>query len=119
MIRGRTRRRTVARLEADQFPRSVARAGILAGFDNVPRHGVPRRDGPKATHMEDNGSIVGELVNLRQFKKRVAREESARQAETNRARFGRTKSERQRDEMRARRAADALDQHRLSDGGST
>ncbi len=69
--------------------------------------------------MEDNGSIVGELVNLRQFKKRVAREESARHAETNRARFGRTKSERQQDEMRARRASDALDQHHLSDGGAT
>jgi hypothetical protein len=81
---------------------------------------TPRRAGQKGrSTLEGNGNIVGELVNLRQFKKRVAREDAARQAETNRARFGRTKGERQRDEMSARRASDALDQHRLNDGGPT
>ena len=41
------------------------------------------------------------------------RSEAARQAETNRARFGRTRSERARDEQRAKRASESLDQHRL------
>jgi len=36
---------------------------------------------------------MGEVVNLKRFKKRNAREQSAREAEANRARFGRTKSE--------------------------
>ena len=56
---------------------------------------------------------MGEIVNLKQFKKRTAREEAAKQAETNRARFGRSKSERQRDEQREKRAAELLNQHRL------
>jgi len=56
---------------------------------------------------------MGEIVNLKQFKKRTAREEAAKQAETNRARFGRSKSERERDEQREKRAAELLNQHRL------
>ena len=56
---------------------------------------------------------MGEIVNLKQFKKRSARDEAAKQAETNRARFGRTRSERARDEQRERHASDLLDQHRL------
>jgi len=59
---------------------------------------------------------MGELVNLKRFKKRVEREQAAEQAEANRARFGRTKSERTRDEKRKTRADELLDQHRL-DGG--
>ena len=43
--------------------------------------------------------IMGEVVNLKRFKKRNAREQSAREAETNRARYGRTKSERAVDEQ--------------------
>jgi hypothetical protein len=46
----------------------------------------------------------------------VVRAQSAKQAEINRARFGRTKSERVSDELRAERASDLLDQHRI-DGG--
>jgi hypothetical protein len=57
--------------------------------------------------------VMGETINLKQFKKRVERDRSAKQAETNRARFGRTKSERARDEQRANRAKDVLDQHRI------
>jgi hypothetical protein len=57
--------------------------------------------------------IMGDLVNLKQFKKRIARDRSAQQAEANRARFGRTKSERARDQQHASRAKDVLDQHRI------
>jgi len=54
---------------------------------------------------------MGDLVNLRQFKKRAARDQSEQEAAANRARFGRTKSERILDERRASRASDLLDQH--------
>jgi hypothetical protein len=56
---------------------------------------------------------MGDVVNLKRFRKRSEREQSAKQAETNRARFGRTKSERVLDEQRAERASDLLDQHRI------
>ena len=56
---------------------------------------------------------MGDVVNLKRFKKRAEREASAKQADTNRARFGRTKSERVRDERRQQRASDLLDQHRI------
>jgi hypothetical protein len=56
---------------------------------------------------------MGDVVNLKRFKKRTAREASAKQAETNRARFGRTKSERVLDQARATRANDLLDAHRI------
>ena len=56
---------------------------------------------------------MGDLVNLKRFKKRQERGQSERQAETNRARFGRTKSERVLDEARATRANDLLDAHRV------
>jgi len=62
--------------------------------------------------------VMGEVVNLKRFKKRNAREQSAREAEANRARFGRTKSERAADEQRAQRANELLDQHRIDDGGA-
>jgi hypothetical protein len=56
---------------------------------------------------------MGDLVNLKRFKKRTEREASAKQAEANRTRFGRTKSERVLDELRTNRANDLLDQHRI------
>ena len=56
---------------------------------------------------------MGNLVNLRQFKKRSARDQSEKEAAANRARFGRTKSERISDERSATRADDLLDQHRI------
>jgi hypothetical protein len=59
---------------------------------------------------------MGELVNLKRFKKRSEKEQSAKQADANRARFGRTKSERARDEISSDHARDLLDQHRI-DGG--
>jgi hypothetical protein len=58
--------------------------------------------------------VMGETINLRQFKKRAERDRSAKAGETNRARFGRSKSERARDEQREQRAAELLNQHRLN-----
>ena len=56
---------------------------------------------------------MGDVVNLKRFKKRTDREAAAKQAEANRSRFGRTKSERVLNELRTDRANDLLDQHRI------
>ena len=56
---------------------------------------------------------MGDLVNLNRFKKRTEREQSAKQAQANRTRFGRTKSERILEERRTNRTSDLLDQHRI------
>jgi Domain of unknown function (DUF4169) len=57
------------------------------------------------------GAIMGDLVNLKRFKKRATRDQSAKQAEVNRTKFGRSKAERALDEQRASRTSDLLDQH--------
>lgn len=62
---------------------------------------------------------MGEVVNLKRFKKRSERAQSAKDAEANRARFGRTKVERAADERRAERANALLDQHRIDDGAKS
>lgn len=59
---------------------------------------------------------MGDVINLKRFKKRSEREQAAKQADANRARFGRTKSERALDEQRTSRANDLLDRHRIEDG---
>jgi hypothetical protein len=59
------------------------------------------------------GMAMGDLVNLKRFKKRREREQSERQAETNRALNGRTKWQRAADDKRATRERDLLDQHRI------
>ena len=56
---------------------------------------------------------MGDVINLKRFKKRTEREQSAKQAEANRARFGRTKSERVLEQRRTKRTNDLLDQHRI------
>ena len=56
---------------------------------------------------------MGDIVNLKRFRKRVEREESEKKADANRARFGRTKSERNTDAAHAKRARELLDQHRI------
>jgi hypothetical protein len=58
---------------------------------------------------------MGDVVNLKRSRKRTERERSAKQADADRARFGRTKSERMMDERRGNRANDLLDQHRIDD----
>ncbi len=70
------------------------------------------------TGMSHNGATVGDLLNLRQIKKRAGRDEAAKQAETNRALFGRTKAEKNRDKSQARRSDKLLDGHRIDDGTS-
>jgi hypothetical protein len=59
------------------------------------------------------GAGMGDVVNLKRFKKRAERHQSEKQAEANRTRFGRTKSERAVDEQRTDRANALLDQHRI------
>ena len=56
---------------------------------------------------------MGDIVNLKRFRKRSEREQAAREADSNRARFGRTKSERAADAMRAKHASNLLDQHKM------
>jgi hypothetical protein len=60
-------------------------------------------------------TAMGDVVNLKRFRKRTEREQSAKLADANRTRFGRTKSERVLDERRTNRANDLLDQHRIDD----
>ena len=62
---------------------------------------------------------MGDVVNLKRFKKRSEREQSAKDADANRARFGRTKAERARDEHHKDRARDLLDQHKIDDGDAS
>jgi hypothetical protein len=59
---------------------------------------------------------MGDVINLKRFKKRSEREQAAKRADANRARFGRTKSERTLDELRTSRAENLLDQHRIEGG---
>jgi hypothetical protein len=62
---------------------------------------------------------MGDVVNLKRFKKRNEREQSAMQADANRARHGRTKAERTRDQQQKDRAGEFLDQHRIDDGDAS
>ncbi len=62
---------------------------------------------------------MGDVVNLKRFKKRSEREQSAMQADANRARYGRTKAERARDQQQKDRAGELLDQHRIDDGDAS
>lgn len=61
---------------------------------------------------------MGELINLKKFRKRVERDKAVLEAESNRARFGRTKAQKNLDEVQARRAARELDQHKINDDGT-
>jgi len=56
---------------------------------------------------------MGDIVNLKRFRKRAEREQSEKQADANRTRFGRTKSERDLEQRRSQRAGELLDQHRI------
>ncbi|MDE5445182.1 DUF4169 family protein [Bradyrhizobium sp. CSA207] len=56
---------------------------------------------------------MGNVINLNRFRKRAEREVSAKQADVNRAKFGRTKAERSAEKTRADQAKEHLDQHRI------
>ena len=62
---------------------------------------------------------MGDVVNLKRFRKRAEKEQSAQQADANRAKFGRSKSERASEQQRSDRAINLLDQHRLDDGDAS
>jgi len=56
---------------------------------------------------------MGEIVNLRQFRKQKARAEAEKTAEQNRVSFGRTKAERELTDAERDKAARHVDGHRL------
>ena len=56
---------------------------------------------------------MGELVNLKRYKKQVSRASDDKDAAARRAKFGRSKSERQRDREREEKLNSVLDQHRM------
>ena len=56
---------------------------------------------------------MGDVINLKRERKRLAREHSAKEADANRVRFGRAKAERSADDANAKRAREQLDQHRI------
>lgn len=58
---------------------------------------------------------MGDVVNLNKFRKKKAKAERQKQAETNRRLHGRTKAERERDALEKRRHAAKLDGARLED----
>ena len=64
----------------------------------------------------DQEANVGDLINFKKTKKRIERERSAIEASENRAKFGRTKVERNRQRAFEERSAVFLDQHRRNDG---
>jgi hypothetical protein len=55
---------------------------------------------------------MSDIVNLKRHRKRLAREEKNATAEENRRRFGRSKPERERQEMEEARAESYLDGHK-------
>ena len=65
--------------------------------------------------MEAMDLPMSEIVNLKRFRKKATRDQSAAQAQSQRARFGRTRAERVRDEEHKRKVAAALDQHRVGE----
>jgi hypothetical protein len=56
---------------------------------------------------------MGNVINLKRFRKRTERAASEKQADANRARFGRTKAERTLEKTRTSRAKELLEQHRI------
>lgn len=57
--------------------------------------------------------MAAELVNLRQARKRRARDEAEKTADANRAKFGRLKAERERQTAEDRRSTTDLDNKKL------
>ena len=61
------------------------------------------------------GEPMGDVVNLKRFKKRAARDQAAKNADERRARFGRSKAERQQQQEEARKLNSVLDHHRIGE----
>jgi hypothetical protein len=62
------------------------------------------------------GAVMSDVTNLNRFRKRVERDKQAKKADANRARFGRTKAEREADERREQRLREVHEQHRIKSG---
>ncbi len=58
---------------------------------------------------------MGDVVNLRQARKQKERGDAEQTAQANRAKFGRTKAEKARDEKTAEHLARRVDQSKLDD----
>lgn len=56
---------------------------------------------------------MAEIVNLRHVRKRIARDAASRAADANRAKYGRTKAEREAEAMQNERSERDLDAKRL------
>ncbi len=56
---------------------------------------------------------MGDVVNLNRFRKTRDKAERAKEADANRARFGRTTVEKERDRKEAERRTQTLDGHKL------
>ncbi|WP_331371587.1 DUF4169 family protein [Sinorhizobium chiapasense] len=63
--------------------------------------------------------MAGDVVNLRQFRKKQARTEKEKQAEQNRIAFGRTKTEKSLTRALNEKASKTLDQGRLETPATT
>ena len=61
--------------------------------------------------------MAAEIVNLRQARKSRNRAEKEKRAEANRAKFGRSKGEKMRQELQSETDAKHLDGHRLEEPG--
>jgi uncharacterized protein DUF4169 len=89
----------------DTIPiRAASQTLCVAGLSPICRQFI-------ASLLHEMGNIMGDLVNFKRFKKRTARDQSDKQAEVNRTKFGRSKTERVLDEQRASRANIVLSQH--------
>ena len=62
---------------------------------------------------------MGDIINLRLHRKRKVRTTRDAKASENRAKFGRTKAEKERERAAADLEAKRLDEHRLSDDSDT
>jgi hypothetical protein len=58
---------------------------------------------------------MGEVVNLKRYKKRIARDQADKNAQEKRTRHGRTKVQRQQDHEQNRTLNSVLDHHRLGE----
>lgn len=65
------------------------------------------------------GVAVGKVIKLNEFRKRKAKADREKQAETNRRLHGRTKAERAREELQKKRLTQAVDGARLTTPSTT
>lgn len=61
---------------------------------------------------------MGDVVNLKRFKKRAARDTAAKKADARRASFGRSKTERKLQEEQNNKLNMTLDRHRIGEDQS-